>query len=148
MWIKILSATKKAILSFVVIFLIFWIFIWNFSFVFKTRVVGEIQKVEHIGVQAVITNNQPINPQVFSFAVSIKDIRTNEIHVASSEDRKWGAVQQGNCVVAAFFPYEPWKLSKGMSDRNARLLQTFTSCADLPPTDGFLNWLRFFFLIY
>ena len=148
MWLKILSAAKTAVISFVIFFLLFWIFIWNFSFVFKSKVVGEVQKVEHIGVQAVITNNQPINPQVFSFAVSVKDLRSNEIHVASSEDRKWGAVQPGNCVVAAFFPYEPWKLSKGMSDRNARLLQTFSSCTDLPPTDGFLNWLKFFFLIY
>ena len=147
MWLKILSASKKAFIAFSIFFFLFWVFIWNFSFVFKQKVVGEVQKVDHVGVQAVITNNQPLNPQVFSFSVAIKDIRTNEIHMASSEDRKWGAVQPGNCVVAAFFPYEPWKLTKGMTDRNARLLQNFTSCADLPQDGGFWAWLKFFFLL-
>lgn len=106
-----------------------------------------MQKIESVSPQAVITNNQPFNPQVFSFSVAIKDLRTNEIHMASSEDRKWGAVQQGNCVVAAFFPYPPWNLSKGMTDKNARLLQNFTSCQDLPQDDGFVSWLKFFFLL-
>lgn len=147
MWLKILSTAKKAVISFIVLFFLFWVFIWNFSFVFKQKVVGEVQKIEHVSPQAVITNNQPFNPQVFSFSVAIKNLRTNEIHMASSEDRKWGAVQAGNCVVAAFFPYPPWQLSKGMTDKNARLLQNFTNCADVPQDDGFVSWLKFFFLL-
>ena len=145
MWLKILSTAKKAVISFVIFFFLFWVFIWNFSFVFKTKVIGEVQKI--VSPQAVITNNQPFNPQVFSFSVAIKDLRTNEIHMASSEDRKWGAVQAGNCVVAAFFPYPPWQLSKGMTDKNARLLQNFTNCADAPKDESFLSWLKFFFLL-
>ena len=148
MWIKILSVTKTAFITFAIFFVLFWVFIWNFSFVFKQKVIGEVQKIEHVSPQAIITNNMPMNPQVFSYSVAIKDLRTNEIHMASSEDRKWGAVQPGNCVVAAFFPYEPWRLSKGMTDRNARLLQNFTNCADVPDNGGFISWLKFFFLVY
>lgn len=107
-----------------------------------------MQKIERVGAQAFITSDQPINPQVFSFSVAIKDLRTNEIHMASSEDRKWGAVQSGNCVIAAFFPYEPWNLTKGMTDRNARLLKNYQNCADVPKEEGFSSWLKFFFLWY
>lgn len=148
MWLKILSATKKTLIIGFVFALLFWVFIWNFSFVFKQKVIGEVQKIEHVGVQAVITNNQPLNPQVFSFSVAIKDLRTNEIHMASSEDRKWGAVNPGNCVIAAFFPYEPWRLSKGMTDRNARLLKNFVSCADVPTQESFFDQIKFFFMWY
>lgn len=148
MFLKILSLSKKFLFAGLFLGLVIWLFIFNFSFVFKSQIVGEVQKIESVGNQAVITNNEPLNPQVFSFSVAIKDLSTNEIHMASSEDRKWGAVQPGNCVISAFFPYEPWRISKGMTDRNARLLQNFVSCADLPDTSGIWNKIKFFFLLY
>lgn len=146
--LKILSLVKRSFILLIVVAAFVWIFVINFSFVFKSKIVGEVQAVEHVGAQTVITNNQPMNPQVFSFSVAIKDIRTNEIHMASSEDRQWGAVTKGNCVVAAVFPYEPWKITKAMTGRNARLLQNYISCADLPKSDGWFEAIRFFFLWY
>ena len=73
---------------------------------------------------------------------------TGEIHMASSEDRKWAAVTKGNCVVAAFFPYPPWRTEKGMTDHAARLLRNYTGCAEMNETDGFFDKIRFFLLAY
>ena len=132
-FMKILSYIKKIIFILFVVIPFFWIFIWNYSFVFKSKITGEVQAVQHVAAEAVILNSsRPLNPQVFSFSVAIKDLQTNEIHMASSEDRQWAAVAKGNCVVAAFFPYEPWNLSKANTNRNARLLKNYMSCADLP----------------
>lgn len=146
---KTVSFLKKVIISLVVLILLIWIFVVNYDFVFKTRVAGEVQGIEKVGVQAVVTQGvQPINPQVFSFSVAIKDLKTNEIHMASSEDRQWGAVQKGNCVIAAYFPYAPWMFYKGSTHHRARLLKNYVSCADLPQDNGFIENLRFFFLLY
>ena len=144
---KILSILKKIFFFLVFVLPFFWIFIWNYSFVFKTKIVGEVQAVQNIATEAIITNGtRPLNPQVFSFSVAIKDLKTNEIHMASSEDRQWAAVQKGNCVVAAFFPYEPWKLNKANTNHNARLMKNYMSCQDVPEQDGFWESLKFFFL--
>jgi len=144
---KILSILKKIFFFLFLVLPFFWIFIWNYSFVFKTKVVGEVQAVQNIATEAIITNGtRPLNPQIFSFSVAIKDLKTNEIHMASSEDRQWAAVQKGNCVVAAFFPYEPWKLSKANTNHNARLMKNYMSCQDVPDQDGLWENLKFFFL--
>lgn len=144
------SLLKFSILSLVGVFVV-WVFIFNWSFVFKKKVVGEVVAVERVmGTVAIITQNQnQVNPQAFSFSVGIKDKLSGEIHMASSEDRKWAAVTKGNCVVAAFFPYPPWRtFDKGMTDHNARLLRNYTSCPEMKEDDGFFESLRFFFLAY
>ncbi|MFN3697424.1 MAG: hypothetical protein ACK4VO_08280 [Pseudobdellovibrio sp.] len=144
---KILSLFKKIFLVVLLVLPIFWVFVWNYSFVFKTKIVGEVQAVENVSAEAIIANGtRPLNPQVFSFSVAIKDLKTNEIHMASSEDRQWAAVQKGNCVVAVFFPYEPWKLSKANTNHNARLLKNYMSCQDLPQNESVWDTIKFFFL--
>jgi len=147
---KILSYLKKLLLVLMIILPLFWILIWNYSYVFKFKVVGDVQSVQRVATETVILNNSnPINPQVFSFSVAIKDLKTNEIHMASSEDRQWAAVEKGNCVVAAFFPYEPWRFSKANTNHNARLLKNYMSCADVPQnSDGIFANIKFFFLWY
>ena len=127
-----------------------YFFLGNWSFFFKKMVVGEVVAVQKVeGTLTVITNStEPVNPQAFSFSVAIQDQQTQEIHMASSEDRKWAAVQKGNCVVAAFFPYPPWNLSKGTTDHNARLLRNFESCSALKVQDSFWDKVKFFFLWY
>ncbi len=149
----IIKSVFKNLKRLVIVLLIgvplFWIFVMNYSFTFKSRVAGEVRAVEQVNVQAVITNSdKPINAQIFSYSVAIKDLTTNEIHMASSEDRQWAAVQPGNCVVAAYFPYPPWRLSKGTTNHNARLLKNYMSCADLPLTYGFFDQIKFFLLWY
>ncbi len=144
----LVAVTKFSILALLGVFVV-WVFIFNWSFVFKKKISGEVVAVERVmGSMAIITQNQ-INPQAFSFSVGIKDKVTGEIHMASSEDRKWAAVTKGNCVVAAFFPYPPWRtFDKGMTDHNARLLRNYTTCAEMTEADGFFESLRFFLLAY
>lgn len=148
---KFLILLRKWALISIAIIAIFWFFVANWSFVFKQKVTGEIVASERVaGPVTFITDaSSKINPQVFSFSVAIKDQKTGEIHMASSEDRQWAAVEKGNCVVAAFFPYPPWRIiDKGMTNKNARLLRNFTSCDQVPKEDGIFEQIRFFFLAY
>lgn len=146
---KFLNFLKKWLLIFSALFVALWVFFSNWSYLFKSKIVGEIVAVERVaGALTVITDsNAKFNPQVFSFSVAIRDQHSGEIHMASSEDRQWAAVSKGNCVIAAFFPYPPWRLDKGMTNKNARLLRNFTSCDQVPQNDGFVEALKFFFLI-
>lgn len=146
-----LNLLKKFSIVTLIGIVLVWIFVFNWSFVFKKKVVGEVVAVERVmGSMAIITQDQnAINPQAFSFSVGIKDKTSGEIHMASSEDRKWAAVTRGNCVVAAFFPYPPWRtFDKGMTDHNARLLRNYTSCAEMTETNGWFEAIRFFMLAY
>ncbi len=145
---KILSIIKKSFLFVLAISFLVWLFVFNWSFVFKKRIVGEVVAVEKVaGPMTVITSaNTPINPQVFSFSVALKDLKTSEIHMASSEDRQWAAVQKGNCVISAFFPYPPWNMSKGMTSHNARLLKNYENCEMATQEESFWDKLSFFFL--
>lgn len=138
---------KLSVFSMITISLLIWIFIFNWSFVFKKRVVGEVVAVEKVaGTLTVITNSQDsINPQAFSFSIAIKDLNSNEIHMASTEDRQWAAVQKGNCAVAAFFPYPPWNFKKGTTDHNARLIKNFQDCSVAQAPETFWEKIRFFF---
>lgn len=140
--------TRKWVIRIAVIFLFFWIFIANWEFIFKKRVIGEVVAVERIGTMAIVTDSKaPMNPQIFSFSVAIKSRETSEIMMASSEDRQWAAVEKGNCVVAAYFPYPPWKFAtKGSTEHNAQLLRNFTSCDQIPDFSGFWDKFKFFFL--
>lgn len=144
-----LNFIKKVSLIILFLFVFVWIFIFNWSFVFKKKVIGEVTAVQKVeGMLTVITNStEPVNPQAFSFSIAIRDLKTSEIHMASSEDRKWAAVQKGNCVVAAYFPYPPWNLKKGTTDHNARLLRNFENCEGVSQEDSFWDQVKFFFLL-
>jgi hypothetical protein len=147
---KFLNYLKRILIIGLVLFLFVWIFGANYSFVFKKRVVGEVVAVERVdanGVAVLTGNNQKINPQVFSFSVGIKDQKSGEIFMASSEDRQWAAVAKGNCVVAAYFPYPPWNLSKANTNHNARLLRNFVNCAEMRVDDNLWENIKFFFLM-
>ena len=125
-----------------------WLVLGNWSFFFKQRIVGQIVTVERIVAPVAVISNpsETMNRENFSFSIAIKNQSTSEIHMASSEDRQWGAVQNGNCVVAAFFPYPPWNLKKGMTAHNARLLKNFTDCAAVSHEPSFWESIQFFFL--
>lgn len=125
-----------------------WLVLGNWSFFFKQRIVGQVVTVERIVAPVAVINNpgETMNRENFSFSIAIKNQSTSEIHMASSEDRQWGAVQSGNCVVAAYFPYPPWNLKKGMTDHNARLLKNFTDCSAVSQEPTFWEKVQFFFL--
>lgn len=139
---------KKIFFTIIAAAIVIYIFGFNWPFVFKKRIIGEIVAVERVNDALIVAgSNQPINSQVFSFSVGIKDMKTGEIHMSSSEDRQWAAVQKGNCVVAAYFPYPPWMLSKANTNHNARLLRNYESCEQMPSQDGILGKILFFFLL-
>jgi hypothetical protein len=144
---KILNFLKKWISILLILSTVLWVFVFNYSFVFKKRIVGEVVAAEKVvAPMAVVTNAiGAMNPQVFSFSIGIKDRKTGEIYMASSEDRQWAAVSKGNCVIAAYFPYPPWQLNKGNTYHNARLLRNFTGCDQLPE-DSWTQEIKFFFL--
>lgn len=147
---RFLNQLKKWLVVVAVVGLLVWIFGYNWSYIFKKSVVGEVEAVEKInGPLTVLTGNNAssLNSPAISFSVAIKDRVSGEIFMASSEDRQWAAVSKGNCVVAVYFPYPPWELAKGNTSHNARLLRNFTSCAQLPDQDGWVEKLKFFFLI-
>jgi hypothetical protein len=145
---KFLKNLTKWLISLLVFTFIIWLFVFNWSFLFKTRIVGEISTVEKVNAGLIVNTgvSNTIPAEAFSFSIAIKDLHTGEIHMASSEDRKWAATQKGNCVIAAFFPYPPWNLSKGTTDFNARLLQNFQSCEMINKEESVWDKIKFFFL--
>lgn len=146
---KQFNIIKKWVLRISVLVFLVWIFGFNYSFVFKRKVIGEVVAAEKVSAPvALVTDSSKgqINPQVFSFSVGIKDRFSGEIFMASSEDRQWAAAAVGNCVISAYFPYPPWQFSKGGTSHNARLLRNFTNCAQLPKENWFDD-VKFFFLL-
>ncbi|MBL7670353.1 MAG: hypothetical protein JNM39_07690 [Bdellovibrionaceae bacterium] len=121
-----------------------WVFINFYSVIFSKKITGEVSNIERLldpqvavlgvgsGAGAGTTGKPPgteINQQIFSFSIGIRDPETSEIHVATTEDRQWAVVKPGQCVTARVFPYPPWRLYKGGTYFDARLLKLF----DCPP---------------
>lgn len=98
-----------------------------FPFVFSRTVVGEVSGVERVlEASPILTaGSAPPPSQVFSFAVAIREEKSNEIVTASSEDRQWAVVNPGQCAEAKFFPYPPWHLEKSGTYHSARLIRLF-----------------------
>lgn len=108
------------------------VFVNFYSYIFSRRVVGVIHKVERVQVpMAVLQGQGQINPQIFSFAVAIKEA-SGEIVTASAEDRQWAVAQAGQCAEAVFYPYPPWKLDKANTYYGARL-EKLSDCQGQQP---------------
>lgn len=117
----------KATLVILVLVLMAWVVVMNYSVIFSHTFEGEITAVERVEIPvALITRPQgEITPQVFSFAVGIKDRETGEIHTASSEDRQWAVAKVGQCAEAVYLPYPPWNLTKKGTYFGARLVRLY-----------------------
>lgn len=117
----------QRILWFCIIFLILGFIVYGFfnyyPYIFAKRVTGEIINVERVDVPMTILSRPgtEMNPQVFSFAVAVKDKLTNEIFTASSQDRQWAVVRAGQCAEVKLFPYAPWDFDRAGTYHNARL---------------------------
>ncbi len=106
-------------------------FYFGYSYIFSRVITGEITGAKHLlESNAIITspNVRAQSPQIFSFAIAIRDHKTGEIVTGSSEDRQWAAVKEGQCARAEFFPYPPWELSKAGTYFGARLLGLYDNC--------------------
>ncbi len=78
---------KKWLIRISILAVLVWVFGFNYSFVFKRKVIGQIVAAEKIAAPIAIVGSSPqnqLNPQIFSFSVGIKDRRTGEIYMASS----------------------------------------------------------------
>jgi hypothetical protein len=95
-----------------------------YGYIFAKTVRGQVAKVERVTQDMILANPNIPASQIFSFAVSIKDTQ-GEFHTASSEDRQWAVVQQGQCVEAKFYPYPPWQLDKAGTYYGARLIRLY-----------------------
>jgi len=128
-----LKSILRTILLLAVILGAGFIFTKYYYVIFQKTVRGEVIGVERVDAPMAILSQTGQNPSkmIFSFAVSVKDQKTGEIFVASSEDRRWAVVKPGQCAEAVFFPYAPWELTKGSSYFNARLERLFDSCDNL-----------------
>ena len=107
-----------------------FIFLNYYSFIFSRKVVGIIENIERIQINvSLMQSNQgeKMNPELFSFAVAIKE-KTGEIVTASAEDRQWAVAKPGQCAVAVYYPYPPWKLEKANTYYGARL-EKLTDCS-------------------
>ena len=147
-FLSIVRKSVRLVLLLIIPAFLLWLVLANWSFVFKKRIVGELVTVERViaPVAIISSGSEPLNKENFSFSIAIKDLKTTEIHMASSEDRQWAAAQKGNCVVAAFFPYPPWSFSRGMTSHNARLLRNFDRCDKDIEEASFWEQIRFFFM--
>lgn len=101
-----------------------------YPFIFSRSVKGVITAVQKVDPAMTIlsVNGSDPTPQVFSYAVGVKDEKSGEILTSSTEDRQWAVAQPGQCAEARFFPYPPWTLDKWGTYHNARLLK-LTDCS-------------------
>ncbi|WP_413557247.1 hypothetical protein [Bdellovibrio sp. HCB209] len=104
-----------------------WLVLVNYSVIFSKTVIGEVVDVQRVElpVALIARSGGELNEKVFSFAISIKDTKTNELFAATSEDRQWAIVQPGQCAEAVYLPYPPWELRKKDTFFGARLVKLY-----------------------
>jgi len=100
-----------------------------YSFLFSTKVHGELLSIEKVGgANNLVSSDKSI---AFSYAVAIKD-ESGKIYTASTEDRQWAALEKlaasHYCVDARLYPYAPWNMLKAGTFHDARLLGVTEGC--------------------
>jgi hypothetical protein len=97
-----------------------------YGYIFAKDVKGVVVDVARVNQNtAIITGNGQVPAaQMFSFAIAIKST-DGEIFTASSEDRQWAVVKQGQCAEAKFYPYPFWELDRSGTYHGARLLKLY-----------------------
>lgn len=118
-----MKSVFRTIVTLVILGLAGFIFVTYYPFIFSRKVNGVIESIQRIdmNVSLLQQSGQDFNPQLFSFAVAIKDTKTGEIVTASAEDRQWAVASKGQCAQAVFYPYPPWNVMKSGTYYNARL---------------------------
>ena len=123
-----MSFLKKMTIVMILIFLVFgtaYILIDQYSIIFSKTISGKLLKVSRFNNNIAIMGSAgaPASSQIFSSAIAIK-ADDGIIYTASSEDRQWEAVSEGNCVKARLQRYPPWNFEKAGTFFQARLLET------------------------
>lgn len=115
----------RAFLILLLLSLIGFVLVKFYPYIFSRRVSGEVMGVERVAISVALmqTQDNVINPQMFSFAIAVRDEKSGEIVTGSSEDRQWAVVEKGKCAEAEFFPYPPWNVEKWRTYYNVRLIR-------------------------
>ncbi len=113
-----------SILSFVLIVVLGYLVVANYSLIFSKTIKGEIVSVKSVELPVALMTRakDTITSEVFSFAIAIRDAETGEIYTAKSEDRQWAVVAPGQCAESVFLPYPPWDLRRRGTFFGARLI--------------------------
>lgn len=131
-----MKALKKWLLSiliFVGIVLMASVYLVYYSYFHSRTVMGPVSGVKQLLENtAFVAGSQEPSSKIYSFAVGVKDVKTQEIVTGSSEDRQWGVVKEGQCVEAIFFPYPPWNLQKAGTYFNVRVQKLYDTCDVVP----------------
>lgn len=119
------------------ILVVLWGVVEFYPYLFSKNVTGLIENVDRVPINvAMMVGNQEkgqqqVNPQLYSYAVAIRDSESKRIYTASSEDRQWAVAEKGKCVEAKLLRYPPWKLDKAGTFYGARLLELY-DCSTEP----------------
>ncbi len=131
-----MKALKKWLLSiliFVGIVLVASVYLVYYSYFHSRTVTGPVSGVKQLLENtAFVAGAHDPSTKIYSFAVGVKDLKTQEIVTGSTEDRQWGVVKDGQCVEAIFFPYPPWNLQKAGTYFNVRVQKLYDTCDALP----------------
>lgn len=128
---KVVQVTMKY-LKFLFLFLIvvaacFVVINW-YPYIFAKTVVGEVVDVKRVDLNVALMQASPtqnVTPELYRYAVAIRQEGTGEIYTASSEDTRWAVAAPGQCAEAKFFPYPFWNMEKGGTYYGARQLRLF-----------------------
>jgi hypothetical protein len=97
-----------------------------YTYIFAKTVRGTVMNIERVTQATIITSPGTQTPaQMWSFAIMIRAENSQEIYVASTEDRKWDVITKGTCVQAKIFPSPPWEIDKGGGYTNAQLQMVY-----------------------
>lgn len=117
----------RAGLLIVLVALVVFVLITQWSWVFSKTVEGKLEGVDKVVMPIAVISGSRTGGQsqdAFSFAVAIRT-PDGKIITTSSEDQQWSVVKPGICVRATLFPYPPWDLQKGGTYFNARLKEQY-----------------------
>lgn len=108
----------------VVVALLLFVLIDNYSFIFSKKVIGEVIEIERVTQPAAVLANGVVSSDImYSFSLVMRDQRTGKYVAASTVDRQFAAVKKGHCAEVRFYPYPPWNFEKSGTFFNARLIE-------------------------
>lgn len=120
----------KALLVLIILFGMGYVFVAYYSYIFAKSVVGTVERIERVELNVSLLQaatdkkgDSHIAPELYSFAVAIREKNSSEIYTASAMDRQWAVATNGQCAEAKFYPYPPWNFEKSGTFFNARLIR-------------------------
>lgn len=119
----------RSILIFLAIIVLISCYFVFFPYIHARTVLGPVSGVKQLLENtAFVAGSQDPSTKIYSFAVAVKDLKSQEIVTGSTEDRQWGVVKEGQCVKATFYPYPPWNLQKAGTFYNVRVQELYDNC--------------------